>query len=386
MIDIIDKKDCCGCEACTQICPVQCINVIHDGEGFMYPLVDMDRCVECGMCIDVCPVINPRESILPLAKYASINNDEHIRMKSSSGGVFFALAKQVIEKGGVVFGARFDEQWNVVHDYTETIEGLYAFMGSKYVQSSINDSFIIAEKFLKEERLVMFTATHCQIAGLRNFLGKDWDNLLAVDIICHGVPSNKIWQKYLQETFPEEQIVSVKFRSKNEEGWGRYHINIDTVNMRKSWLYKENPYQKALIENISLRPSCAACCAKKGNSGSDIMLGDYWGVKNISPYMDDDKGTSVVVLFTEKGKSYYQSLNLCSQEIKLKTNEKIHFSSVKMHPKREAFFKSTATIEDTIAILCKETIKQRLQKHFYNMIFRMFGFNTRKRIKRILGL
>lgn len=199
MIDIKDKKLCCGCNACVQRCPKQCISVQKDEEGFLYPIVDLSICIDCGLCEKVCLVLNQGSERNPIEVFAAVNKDDSIRMQSSSGGIFTALAEQIIQEKGVVFGARFDEKWEVKHDYTETIEGLKAFRGSKYVQSRIGDTFSKAEFFLKAGRKVMFTGTPCQIAGLRLFLRKEYENLLAVDIICHGVPSPLVWRKYLGE-------------------------------------------------------------------------------------------------------------------------------------------------------------------------------------------
>ena len=195
MIEIRNKRDCCGCNACVQKCPQQCIGQSEDAEGFIYPQVDKARCVGCGLCEKVCPVINQNPKSKPLKVMAGRNGNEEIRMVSSSGGAFTLLAGEIIGRGGVVFGARFDENWNVVHSYTECTDGLAAFRGSKYVQSRIGETFSQAEKFLKQGREVLFTGTPCQIAGLRRFLGKEYDNLLAMDIVCHGVPSPGVWKE-----------------------------------------------------------------------------------------------------------------------------------------------------------------------------------------------
>lgn len=180
MIEIRNKRDCCGCNACVQKCPQQCIGQSEDAEGFIYPQVDKARCVGCGLCEKVCPVINQNPKSKPLKVMAGRNGNEEIRMVSSSGGAFTLLAGEIIGRGGVVFGARFDENWNVVHSYTECTDGLAAFRGSKYVQSRIGETFSQAEKFLKQGREVLFTGTPCQIAGLRRFLGKEYDNLLSI--------------------------------------------------------------------------------------------------------------------------------------------------------------------------------------------------------------
>ena len=174
MIDIIDKKDCVGCNACVQRCPKQCITMHEDEQGFLYPKVDLSLCIHCDLCEKVCPIINQAQPREPLETFAAKNPDDKVRMTSSSGGIFFALAKNIIEEGGVVFGAKFNENWEVVHDYAETLEGVKAFQGSKYVQSRIGDTFRQAEEFLKAGRKVMFTGTPCQIAALGLFLRKDF--------------------------------------------------------------------------------------------------------------------------------------------------------------------------------------------------------------------
>lgn len=173
MIHITDKTKCCGCWACNQICPENCISMQEDYEGFLYPVVDLSKCTNCGLCERVCPVINQQVPVITEpASYACINNDEKIRNQSSSGGIFSLLAENAIINGGVVFGARFEPDWSVVHDYTETIEGLAAFRGSKYVESKIGNNYIKAKEFLRQNRLVLFSGTPCQIAGLNKFLAQ----------------------------------------------------------------------------------------------------------------------------------------------------------------------------------------------------------------------
>lgn len=199
MIRIYNKHDCCGCNSCVQRCPKSSITMREDEEGFLYPDVDESTCIDCGLCETVCPVIHQSTVRKPIAVCAAKNKDEKIRLSSSSGGAFTALAESVIDEDGVVFGAKFDEDWSVVHDYMETREGLAAFRGSKYVQSRIGDSFKKAEQFLKAGRKVLFSGTPCQIAGLKRFLRKEYDNLLTVDFICHGVPSPGVWREYLKE-------------------------------------------------------------------------------------------------------------------------------------------------------------------------------------------
>ena len=186
MIQIIDKHFCCGCEGCVQICPKQCISFNEDEKGFRYPLVDKDICINCGLCDKVCPFLNLTNTRNPIKVIAAINPDEELRMKSSSGGIFTILAEHTIKAGGVVFGACFDDKWEVKHDFVDTVDGISTFRGAKYVQSKICRAFIKVKTFLDKDRKVLFSGTGCQIAGLRKFLRKEYDNLLTVEIACHG--------------------------------------------------------------------------------------------------------------------------------------------------------------------------------------------------------
>lgn len=232
MIKTNDKKDCCGCSACVQRCPKQCISLYEDEEGFLYPRVDKTVCIDCGLCEKVCPVLNQSEGHEPIAVYAAKNPNEEIRMQSSSGGIFTMLAERIIDEGGVVFGACWDKDWNVVHDYAESKEDIAKFRGSKYVQSNIGETFKQTETFLIEGRKVLFSGTPCQIAGLKHFLLKDYDNLLTIEIICHSVPSPGVWKKYLTEELNSNgltigDIQQINFRDKST-GWETYSFLLHT--------------------------------------------------------------------------------------------------------------------------------------------------------------
>lgn len=309
MIVLNKKTDCCGCGACMQRCPKHCISMQEDEEGFLYPHVDKSICINCGLCEEVCPIIHQNEPHKPIETFAAKNPDEDIRMKSSSGGIFSMLAEKIINEGGVVFGAKFNEQWEVEHDYTETLEGLSDFRGSKYVQSRIGNCFSQAEGFLKAGRKVLFSGTPCQIAGLNRFLRKEYDNLLTVDVICHGVPSPKVWRDYLKKIARDGNINYISFRNKSR-GWrdgSMKFVIADKVIIQSIW---KNLYSLGFLSDIYLRPNCFVCSAKAGKSRSDITIGDFWGIWNCYPKYDDDKGVSAVLINTEKGKQYYQSLNV----------------------------------------------------------------------------
>lgn len=307
---LVDKDKCCGCSACISVCPKGCISMSEDKEGFLYPVVDSVQCIDCGLCEKVCPVLHPLKNESEPLVYAAINNDESIRMQSSSGGIFTLLAESVIDNGGVVFGACFDRDWNVVHDYTETKEGLARFRGSKYVQSNVGNSFSQVKIFLDAGREVLFSGTPCQVAGLKNYLRKPYPNLLTVDLVCHGVPSPEVWRKYLQETVCKEYgikknkstvnlcdyIFDIKFRAK-DKGWKKYSFKIEYKDGRiEINPFYENPYMNIFLSNLSLRPSCYVCPAKLNNVQSDITLADFWGVNKIDPNIDDDKGCGLLFL------------------------------------------------------------------------------------------
>jgi len=314
VIIISDKHNCCGCSACVQSCPKQCISFNEDEQGFRYPLVNKELCINCGLCEKVCPCLNQNEKKEPLKVFAAKNSNEEIRMKSSSGGIFSMIAESVIKEGGVVFGACFDEYWEVRHDYTESIEGLEKFRGSKYLQSRIGDTYIQARQFLNDGRNVLYSGTGCQIAGLRKFLRKEYNNLLTIEILCHSVPSPLVWRKYLKEKTNGNIIDSINFRDK-ESGWSNYSYSIVINHSGGKYIESASgPWMKGLTSNLTTRPSCAKCPARLGKSGADIVLGDCWGIWNVMPEFDDNKGVSIVEVFSSKGE---QSLN----ELKMEINE-----------------------------------------------------------------
>lgn len=370
MIKINKKEDCCGCSACAQRCPKQCITMQADGEGFLYPIVDIENCIDCGLCEKVCPVINQSEPNKPLKVYATMNKDEEVRLASSSGGIFTLLAEATILKGGVVFGVRFNEQWMPVFDYTETIEGIAPFRGSKYVQATVGNAYKQTEEFLKAGREVLFSGTPCQVAGLKKFLRKEYDNLFTVDIICHGVPSPKVWSKYLDETCskllmlsPDEKnsvrsakggdirtcIETVSFRSKSS-GWKKYSfllkLNFPTCDGKNTVVFSEelgkNDYMRAFLSDTILRPSCYSCPAKEGKSHSDVTIADFWGINNINPEFDDDKGCGAVLINTTKGEELlpFEKCDVKLYDIQnvIKYNP-AYYRSCKQHPNRNKFFK-----------------------------------------------
>lgn len=343
MVSITDKHDCCGCGACVQACPVKCISFDADSEGFRYPQVDTTKCINCGLCERVCPESNCAAVVRQPKTYAAYCIDPEVRGASSSGGIFTILATYVIDRGGVVFGARFADDCSVVHDYTEIHEGLSGFRGSKYLQSRVGNSFVKVRDFLKTGRMVLFSGTPCQVAALRLFLHEDYSNLLLVDFICHGVPSPAVWKLYLESLMRASCgeggknagsmslnacfFRDMSFRDK-AFGWKRYGIRlkmsplVGNQNTESSICaervilqrFTENPYMKAFLSNLSLRPSCYICPAKGFISGSDITLGDFWGIDKVDPSIDDDRGVSVLFIHNDDVRKMLQESGVFLKE------------------------------------------------------------------------
>ena len=300
MIEISNKGDCTGCHACQSKCPQNCILMKEDEQGFLYPFVDKQKCINCGICEQVCHIKAVDNTRIPKVAFAGRNTDDYSRMKSSSGGIFIAIAKYIIDNGGSVYGAAFDEKYRVVHIRATSAEDISRLQTSKYVQSIIGNCYELAKKDLDDGRLVLFTGTPCQIGGLKAFLQKEYDNLLCQDIMCHGVPSPKLWSKYLRELNPGT-IHNIEFRNKSE-GWSHYKVNIDAEKCHVYDEFNKNTYMRAFIADASLRPSCYSCHYKHLQYAGDYVLGDFWGVSELCPELDDDKGTSLILINSEKGK------------------------------------------------------------------------------------
>ncbi len=371
MINIQNKQDCCGCSACVQRCPKQCISLHEDEEGFLYPVVDKDTCIDCGLCEKVCPVLHPYDNRLPLHTYAAINTNEEIRMQSSSGGIFTLLAEKILDEGGVVFGARFDEHWQVTLDYTETKEGLTAFRGSKYVQARTGDTYQQCEDFLKTGRKVMYSGSSCQVAGLKHFLRKEYENLLVVDFVCHGVPSPKIWGKYLDEIIGVANVKNVSMRDKCR-GWARFSF-VTTYNkadkiITLSSYFAENIYMRAFLNNMIIRPSCYECPAKSGKSNADVTIADYWGIGGVAPEMNDDKGVSLVMVNTVRGADYLSQLHCKMKETSFESAHRSNpaiSTSAKRWYKREEFFSrlhETDSVSELMRDCLRLPFKEQLKK------------------------
>lgn len=280
-----------------------------DEDGFKYPYVDGAKCVNCGLCMVVCPALSkaPSPSVKPEC-YAAVINDSNVRMQSSSGGIFSAMAEAILDRGGCVYGCALDNQLRAKHIKAETLIDLARLRGSKYVQSDMQETYRDCLEELKGGREVLFSGTPCQISGLKNFLGRIFENLTTIDVICHGVPSPMVFECYKKDVERRvgSRLRSINFRSKNIS-WVKFsmcHVFEDSTKNFSQEIH-ENSFLRVFLSNLCLRESCYNCRSKGGRSGADITLADFWGVDNFYPEMDDRKGTSAVLLNTATGRKMF---------------------------------------------------------------------------------
>ena len=355
MITIKNKKDCCGCSACYSICPKNCIEMKADEEGFLYPNVDKDVCINCGLCEKTCPIINKvKEKEVPQEGYLVQIKDEKIRAESTSGGAFTAIAKYVLDRKGVVFGVQYDKDLNVVHSYVENKADLKLYRNSKYVQSKIGDTLKRTKKFLDEGRWVCFSGTACQIEGVKNYLRKDYEKLITVDLVCRAVPSPLLWKKYVeyQKERYGNDIKNILFRDKSFYGYNHSQISLQLSNGEKVYHngLESDPMLRAMFSNICHRLSCYDDCVfKKRYRISDFTIWDCFIVEKLTKGLDD-KGTTRVLIHSKKGKSIFDEIK---NEIKYReintdilTADVVELNhSVKFNDKRDIFIKDLQNLE-----------------------------------------
>ena len=328
----IDK--CCGCSACEAICPKNAILMKPDNLGFLYPIIDTRICIDCGICRNICPIDGIKSENEIKEAFAVMNNDTDTRMKSSSGGVFSILAKKVISEKGIVFGVRLDEHQTVIFDKAEEESQLEAFYGSKYVQAKMGDVYRDCKKEVLSGRQVLFSGTPCQIAGLKCFLKIEYENLLCVDFICHGVPSPALWQKYIkfQEKKSASPIVKTAFRHK-KYGWKQYSLQLTFANCSEYCQpLNTDKYLQLFLGDNCLRESCYKCFAKGLKRFSDITIADFWGIQNIDSSMDDDRGTSFVCVNSIKGQRYFTEILHNAKVKSVQVNEGVQFNPSMVNP------------------------------------------------------
>lgn len=313
MRKLATKEYCTGCTACASVCPRACITMVADENGFLCPVIDAESCIECGLCEKTCPIITPVKMVENEPKaFAAYSTDDIVRMESSSGGVFTEIAKAVLAEGGAVFGAAYNEYFDVVHICVDSEAELAKLRGAKYAQSDLQGIFTDVKAKLDAGQQVLFSGTPCQVAGLKAFLRKDYPNLLTVDFVCHGIPSPMVWAEYVKskKTIKNSKPVRINQRSK-DTGWSRYSYSC-LIEYDDGTRYSEQNYDdlyiKLFCNDYISRESCGTCNFKGYDRKSDITIGDFWGIWDIDPQMDDNKGTSVVLIQSEKGKSLWNEI------------------------------------------------------------------------------
>lgn len=351
MIEIKDTEKCSGCSACYNCCPVGAIVMRADSKGFKYPQVNKDKCIKCNKCSNICPVINinknNNENKSLRKAYACYNKEEKIRLESSSGGVFTLLAIEILNQGGIVFGAALDDEFKVRHICIKDKVDLYKLRTSKYVQSEINECYKLAKEYLDKEQKVLFTGTPCQLGGLDAYLGKEYKNLYKQDIICHGVPSPLVWEKYkeFRKKIDNKKPIYINFRNK-DSGWKIYNLMFKYSEEDE---YKKNQHEdlfmQAFLRDACLRDSCYNCSFKSKDRNTDITLADFWGIDKIRPEINDDKGLSLVIVNTEKGMKLFETLkdDLVIYEMDFEESinyNKSMFKSVAKPKNRDKFFEN----------------------------------------------
>lgn len=308
-ISILPHQKCTGCRSCLLSCPKACIFMQENSEGFLYPLVDAEKCVDCGLCVKKCPILSPvKLDWVKPDRYALILNDKNILSDSSSGGLFAGIASYFLENGGVVYGAAYDENLNVHHIGIESSEELYKIQGSKYVTSNTEKTFERVKLNLQDGKRVLYSGSPCQIAGLKAYLGKEYENLYTMDLICHGVPSAKLFRKYLEWLGKRNhgKIVYYGFRDKDVAGWS-CGGKVKTKTKTKTIEGFCDPYYHQFLICGTYRESCYVCpFARSTQRIGDITMGDFWGTDKDYPEIPANDGISLCSVNTEQGKKLFE--------------------------------------------------------------------------------
>lgn len=365
-----NKRECNGCGVCAQKCPVGAIMMVEDTEGFFYPKIDEEKCIKCNKCKNICSNYNDSQGISKV--FMAINKDKEELKNSSSGGMFYILAKYIISRQGIVFGVEYGDNLKVQHNYYDKIEECKKFQGSKYLRSDLRNSYEEVEKFLKQDKYVLFTGTPCQCNGLKTYLNKDYEKLILCDIICHANPSQKVFDKYIMdiEKITNKKVIKVEFRSK-ENGWKNQTPIITYEDGTKE---ERKEYFKAFVHELIGRPSCNSCKFASSERVTDFTIGDFWGIKNVLEKInDDDTGISLLTVNSEKGFEILENIKKdmeiqeVNKELAWKYN---HYKNVPAHRNREKFFKK----------LQEESVIENIQDCFRDSFVR----KVLKKIKRIV--
>lgn len=373
MIDRISVEQCTLCGSCYNACPVDAISFKTLYLDFLYPAIDNSRCVGCDRCEKSCPILADKqepESGYPIA-FAARSRDEEARRKSSSGGVFYELASKILSEGGYICGAVFDDHFHVKHIVSNTQKDLYRMMGSKYAQSDMGMCFRQIKTLLDEGKNVLFTGCPCQVAGLRTYIGRKHPNLLLVELICHGIPSDHMLQTYIgmQERKYGARLTRMEFRNK-KKGWHNSSVRMEFENGRvHSEPMTFDTYMQGYFRGVTLKESCFSCQFRGFKSGSDLTIGDLWGAEISIPDMDDNNGLSAVIVNSEKGTLFLNRNKIIRRQFEidkiLKYNQSL-LTSFDEGAQRTAFYAYTEKydLERAIETFFQETLLQKAKRKF----------------------
>lgn len=371
MIDKISIQDCALCGACINACPVDAITLSKPYLDFCYPDIDVNRCIHCNECEKACPILGEKskpEDGFPIA-FAARSKDDSVRMRSSSGGIFYELASYILAEGGYICGAVFDEDFHVRHIVSNTQKDLRRMMGSKYAQSDVGYCYReIREKLDAGER-VLFSGCPCQVAGLRSYLGKPYQGLLLVELICHGIPGDRMLQTYIgmREKQYGAKLKQLAFRNK-AKGWHNSSVRMEFENGKT---YQEamtqDTYMQGYFRCITLRESCFSCRFRNYASGGDLIIGDFWGAEIEAPDIDDNKGISAVIVASKKGNAFLKSIPLPCYPVEIETILRYNqglVSSFRVGAQRPEFYEYAAkySLEKAIAIFLQEKLLQKIKR------------------------
>lgn len=390
---MIEKNKCTGCAACHDICPVNAIIMKPDAEGFLYPYIDEAHCISCCACERVCPVDKYNDSKINDAEaFAAKSRKKNTQMSSASGGIFPEIAKAVLDENGIVWGVAFDQNYQVYHTCIYSSDNLEMLCRSKYVQSNTIDVYKTIREQLRNGQKILFTGTPCQVSGLSRFVGEKLSaNLYLVDIICHGVPSPKVWNEYIRELCVYNQetvnnISSIAFKYKDDvRKWNHPGFRVTWNSGREFVDFSNNTwYENGYLGNLFVRPSCHSCSFKDLRSPSDLTIGDFWGCSDVLPDIFDENGVSVVLSKTEKGNQLITKIKNrieympISSDIAVKHNARI-IKSAPPSRNRSKFWKSFEKMEKKTIDKMNRIVDRYTRKTFVERII-----NYMLRIKRTL--
>lgn len=375
------NEDCCGCGACELKCPKQCIELVENNEGFLYPSLNRNKCIDCGICKNVCPMEIERkdDKMLP---YAAYSKNKNILRQSSSGGIFSEFSEYILENQGKVYGAYMDKKFNVTHIGIETSDDLYKLTSSKYVQSDINNTYLTCKEDLDNKRLVFYVGTPCQIYGLKKFLGKEYENLYTADLICHGVPSKKMFYSYIDYLEKKHKgiLTDINFRDKEKNKWSitlSYKILKNGKEKKYNKISSLSEYFNGFLSGSFMRDSCYKCPFSATKRYGDVTLGDFWGYQKSLPSLRNDDGLSIVLCNTNRGRNMIELLKRrnvfltqVSEESVLKSENKNLF-----YPTRRPEIRNNIYIE-----LDRDGFDSISNKYFRD------NFTLKNRIKNLIPL